>query len=257
MCARSLILSGVVLLLSSGCVSQSQIEKAIENNPDIVFNAIKKHPEKFMQSVQVAARSAQESAYANQEREANEALKKDLAKPRDMKVDPKKILVGTADAPITILKYADFQCPACRADKASLDKIFLKYKGRVRFVHKNVPLESIHPLARLAAQIYESLLKSDKSKALAFYTKAYMDQGKWKSEADLWVVARSVGGIKTKIQSDIKKSSIDKDIDADVAEHQAQGFQGTPAYIVNGIGMYGAQSYEDLEAVIEKTTAKN
>lgn len=239
-----------------GCVSSSQIEKAIESNPDIVFNAIKKNPEKFMQTVQLAARSAQESAYASQEREAKESMNKDLQKPRAVKVDAKKILIGTADAPITIVKYADFQCPACRAGYQSLEKIKEKYKGRVRIVHKNVPLENLHPQARLAAQVYESLLASDKKKALAFYNKAYAEQGKWRTDADVWAMAKAVGGNKKTITNDIDKKSIDKDIAADVEEHQSQGFEGTPAYVVNGVAMYGAQSPQEFEAVIEKTLSK-
>lgn len=251
-----LVLGLSVTLASIGCVSQSQIEKAIEDNPDIVFNAIKKNPQKFMQSVQIAARSAQESAYADQEKEAKESLEKDMKSPRQINIDAKKILIGPADAPITIVKYADFQCPACRAGYKSLESIKEKYKGRVRIVHKNVPLESIHPQARLAAQIYESLLASNKTKALAFYNKAYSDQKRWSSDADVWAIAKAAGADKKAIQADIKKDVIDKNINADMEEHQAQGFEGTPAYIVNGVAMYGAQSPEEFERVIEKTLAK-
>lgn len=246
----------IALMLSvtffTGCASKDSIAKTINDNPDLIFDAVKKNPEKFMEAVRVAAKAAQDGAYANEEKAAKENLEKDFANPRTVPLETKKILVGPTDAPITIVKYADFQCPACRMGFNSLEKIKEKYKGKVRVIHKNVPLESIHPLARLSAQIYETLLYSDKPKALAFYKKAYNEQGKWRSDKDLWALAKSVGANQKKIQAEIAKGDIDKAINTDMEDHAKQGFEGTPAYIINGVAMYGAQSETDFSAVIDR-----
>lgn len=241
---------GFIFLVS--CASKERIAQTINENPEIMFDAIKKNPSQFMEAVQIAAQTAQKDAYANQEKQAQLSLEKDLKNPRKVAVDSKKLLVGDVKAPITIIKYADFQCPACRMGYASLEKIKEKYKGKIQFVHKNVPL-SFHKLAPLAAQIYEALLIIDKTKALAFYKKTYEEQGKWVSEKDLWAIAKAIGGNKKQIQELVAKGDIDKGIAADVEEHAQQGFEGTPAYIVNGVGMYGAQSEKEFAAVIEKT----
>lgn len=246
----------VLLFFTVSCASKEQIAQTIRDNPEIIYDAIKKDPNKFMNAIRDAAKSAQETAYEDQQKETLAAMEKDFKTPRQIKVDTKKILVGPEDAPITIVKYADFQCPACRMGFASLEKIKDKYKGKVRVIHKNVPLESIHPLARLSAEIYESLLATDKAKALAFYKKAYTEQGQWRTDKDLWAIAKSVGGNKKTIEAAIAKGDIDKGIGADMEEHQAQGFEGTPAYIINGVAMYGAQSEKDFEAVIERHLKK-
>lgn len=245
-----------ILLGSVGCVSKEHIAQTIRENPDIIYDAIKKDPAKFMNAVRSAAESAQRSAYQDQQKEMQDSLEKDFKSPRKVAVDSKRILVGAEQAPITIIKYADFQCPACRAGFSSLEKIKEKYKGQVKVIHKNIPLESIHPMARLSAQIYESLLLTDKPKALAFYKKAYTEQGKWRTADDVWAMAKAVGGNKKTIEARIAKGDIDKSIEGDLQEHAEQGFEGTPAYIINGVAMYGAQSPEDFSAVIDRLLKK-
>jgi protein-disulfide isomerase len=79
----------------------------------------------------------------------------------DMSVDPfaetrSKLHVGTSpsigpeDAKITLIEFADFECPACR----QLDLIFrdlLPHHPEVRLVFKHYPLTDIHPWAMTAA----------------------------------------------------------------------------------------------------------
>lgn len=243
------------LLVATGCASRSQVEQTIRDNPEIVFEAIKKHPARFMEAVRIAAQTAQEEAYADREKQMSQQMEKDFKNPRQVNVDSKKILSGPDNAPITIIKYADFQCPACRMGFETLEKIKEKYKGQVRMIHKNIPLP-MHPLAPLAAQIYEALLYTDKAKALAFYKKTYSEQGKWKTEKDLWQIAKSVGANQQKIQAEIKKGDVDKSIQTDLEEHSAQGFQGTPAYVINGVALYGAQPEEEFSAVIDRLLKK-
>ena len=65
------------------------------------------------------------------------------------------IHVGDEDAPITILEFADFQCPGCMAFagtvKPQVDVAFIE-SGAAKFVFYDFPLISIHPHAFLAAR---------------------------------------------------------------------------------------------------------
>ena len=58
--------------------------------------------------------------------------------------------LGPADAPVTLVEFADFQCPHCRELYESLKAIEMKYP-QVRVVYKDFPLNSIHPWADTAA----------------------------------------------------------------------------------------------------------
>ena len=252
---KFIFFSVTVCIFISGCTSRHSVEQTLRDHPEIVFETIKKHPSRFMEAVRVAAQSAQDEAYIHREKEMKTSLEKDFKNPRQVQVDPRKILTGPVDAPITIIKYADFQCPACRMGFMSLEKIKEKYKGKIRFIHKNIPLP-MHPLAPLAAQIYEALVFTDKEKAYAFYKKAYSEQGKWKTEKDLWQIAKSVGGKQQQIKKIIEKGDVDKSIQADLEEHSAQGFEGTPAYIINGVALYGAQPEEEFSKIIDRVLKK-
>jgi protein-disulfide isomerase len=172
-------------------------------------------------------------------------------------VDESRVLFGPKTAPVTIVKYADFQCPACSMDVSSLEEIKAKYGDQVRLIHKAVPLEHIHPQARLAAQVYEALLIQDKSKAQKFYQQAYKEAHNWSDDKDIWKIVKKVGGDPAKITAEIKKGEINTRIQADLKEHQELGFRGTPAYMINGRSLYGAQSFASLSEAVDAGLKKD
>lgn len=52
---------------------------------------------------------------------------------------------------VTIVEFADFECPFCRRQHEVLSRVLTRYSGRVRLVRKQLPLVSIHPHAHTAA----------------------------------------------------------------------------------------------------------
>ena len=62
--------------------------------------------------------------------------------------DPVK---GSADAPIEIVEFSDFDCPFCRRATDTIVQILAKYGDQIRFVYKDYPLPS-HPNAFKAAE---------------------------------------------------------------------------------------------------------
>jgi protein-disulfide isomerase len=173
----------------------------------------------------------------------------------NVKIDDSRVVFGPTNAPVTIVKYADFQCPACGMDVGYLEQIKQKYGDQVRIIHKNVPLE-FHLQAKIAAQIYESLLITNKDKARKFYELAYQGQRGWSSDKDIWAIAKKVGATEKEINAELKKGVVDARIREDIKEHTDLGFQGTPAYMINGLSLYGAQSFENLSQAVELSLKK-
>jgi len=60
-------------------------------------------------------------------------------------------LRGVADAPLTLVEYADYECPYCQQIDPDLAKIEAEYKGKIAFVYKDFPLP-MHSHAQKAAE---------------------------------------------------------------------------------------------------------
>ncbi len=72
-----------------------------------------------------------------------------------MTVDDNWYSIGRADAPVTMVEFADFQCPSCKKFHtdayAELKKSYID-TGKVRFVSRDLPIERMHPYAVKAAE---------------------------------------------------------------------------------------------------------
>lgn len=62
--------------------------------------------------------------------------------------------IGAPDAPVTIVEFADFQCPACRALSSDLRTLLRNHPGKVAVVYRHFPLRR-HPFAVAAARASE------------------------------------------------------------------------------------------------------
>lgn len=60
-------------------------------------------------------------------------------------------VMGDANAPVTLVEYADFECPVCRNLHDVLRGLLPNYAGKIRLVFKDFPIEQLHPWARTAA----------------------------------------------------------------------------------------------------------
>ena len=62
---------------------------------------------------------------------------------------------GDPDAPVTLVEYADYECPYCGAAYSVIKRVQKHFGKRLRFVFRNFPLTQIHPEAENAAEIAE------------------------------------------------------------------------------------------------------
>ena len=62
-------------------------------------------------------------------------------------VGPRDHALGTADAPVTLVEYGDFECPFCGRAYPELKQVLRQLGGKVRFVFRHFPLSKEHPHA--------------------------------------------------------------------------------------------------------------
>ena len=161
---------------------------------------------------------------------------------------------GPKDAKVTIVEFSDFQCPYCaRAHQTIADQVMKEYDGKVKLVYKNFPL-GFHKWAEPAAIAGACANAQDPAAFWAFYDFMFNNQQQITPEN---VKEKSQEALKgTKIDMATwndcydNKKTLDK-VKADMAEGSSVGVTGTPAFIINGRKISGAQPFPNFKAVID------
>src|SRR5438128_12290968 len=71
-------------------------------------------------------------------------------------VGPRDHSLGSADAPVTLVEYGDFECPFCGRSYPELKQVLRQLGGKVQFVFRHFPLSEEHPRAQHAAEVAEA-----------------------------------------------------------------------------------------------------
>lgn len=168
-------------------------------------------------------------------------------------VRPESHAVGPTDAKVTVVEFADFQCPACAATHPVMKQLMGEYADRVRFVHRNFPLSSIHPNAELAARAAESA--GLQGKFWEMYDKLFETQAQWSTqvnpEGTFTGYAKDLGLDTAKFKDDLGSEKVTEIIALDKGDSQALGLTSTPTIYINDQQFAGDRSYEGLKSAIE------
>ncbi len=143
--------------------------------------------------------------------------------------------LGHADAPITIVEFSDYQCPFCKRHSTStLAALKASYidTGKVRYVFRDFPLDSIHPYARKAAEAAHCA--GDQDKFWDMHDILFANQSALMQD-NLKGFARDM-----KLDVDAFDACFDngkyaKRVEADVAAGAAVGVTGTPKFFVGKV----------------------
>lgn len=153
---------------------------------------------------------------------------------------------GPADAPVTLVEFADFECPACRAVSPILDGTLGKFPGKVRLFFKHMPL-SFHPKAVPAARAAFAAEKQGKfwemHKTLFEHQPAF-------DPPDLEKYAKEVGLDLAKFKADASSDGASDRLARDKKHADAAGVDHTPTLYING-REYKGGFQEDLEEWIQ------
>jgi protein-disulfide isomerase len=244
--------------LSACAPSAPQLQKVMEEHPEILYSVIQKDPKKFLDVVNEAAQKARAG---EEERFAQEETKKreeEYANPKQPEITSDRAISGSKDAPVTIVEYSDFQCPFCQRGHNTMKEVLKAYEGKVRVVFKNFPIERIHPLAKPASEMYEAIRLQDPEKAIKFKDIVFTQQEELNRGGPKFLeeAAKKVGANVAKAKTDAKGDVVQKVLEADRSEAEKFGFSGTPGYLVNGVSLKGAYPFEDFKEVIDRHLAK-
>ncbi len=81
----------------------------------------------------------------------------ELPRTLDPPVDPARDHVrGPVDALLTLVEFADFECPFCGEATGVVDDLRRRFGDELRYVFRHLPLTGLHPRAELAAEASEA-----------------------------------------------------------------------------------------------------
>ncbi|MGC4080780.1 MAG: DsbA family protein [Vicinamibacterales bacterium] len=159
---------------------------------------------------------------------------------------------GNTSAPIELIEFSDFQCPFCQRANPTVEQVLKTYGSQIKFVYRHYPLPN-HPNARPAAEA--AACAEVQGKFWEYHDRLFANPSKL-ADADLKAHAAALGldtaTFNTCFDNRQQKTGIDKDM----ADGEAVGVTGTPAFFVNGRAIEGAQPFESFKRVIDEELAR-
>ena len=166
---------------------------------------------------------------------------------------------GNPDAPVTIVEYSDFECPACRNEAPTLQALLNQYDGQVAIVYRHFPLTQAHKQAEAAAYAAEAAGKQ--GKFWEMHDQLFATQPEWTGNDE---AATLFAGFAEELELDMEQYNADVAADevknavqADVSSGSRSGVRSTPSFYLNGFkirnpSLAGFQQLID-EALAETT----
>ncbi len=168
----------------------------------------------------------------------------DLAVPVDAEIDHVR---GADDAPVTIVEYADFECPYCGRAEPALRDLVSEFGDDIRYVFRHLPLSDVHPHAQLAAEAAEAAGKQGRFWEMHDLLFAHQDA---LLPPDLLEYATELGLDSARIERELRYNEYAARIARDTESAELSNVSGTPTFFVNGHRHRGAYDLATLEAAV-------
>jgi protein-disulfide isomerase len=169
-----------------------------------------------------------------------------LEDPVTIPVDGSPIL-GPKDARITLVEFSDFECPYCSLAVVEVHSLMAAYPKDVKLIYKQFPL-SMHAHAPLAAAA--SLAANEQGKFWPMHDILFKNFRKLSRE-NILVWAKDLGLDMDRFKADLDSKKYESVIQKDVADGEAVGVYGTPAFFINGKRYNGPVSVDTLKPIFD------
>ncbi|HLD22043.1 MAG TPA: thioredoxin domain-containing protein [Patescibacteria group bacterium] len=162
-------------------------------------------------------------------------------------------VMGAADAPITIVQFADFQCPNSAEVSSIMETIMQKYADSVRFVYRDFPVSEIHVNAAKAAEAAQCA--NDQGQFWQFRHTLFTNQDHL-TIADLKRYAAELNLHTTQFDNCIDSNKYTSEVQADFEDGIRIGVTGTPTFFFNGNKVEGVITEAGFDQIIQYFQSK-
>ncbi len=166
----------------------------------------------------------------------------------DVKVNDGDHFRGNKDAPVTIVEFADPQCPYCGRFHDTMKEVMKAYPDKVKWVYKHFPLDSIHPYARKAGESQECAGEQDKF--WEYTDELYANQSSIKPSY-FSQVAKKIKLDIDRFETCLDSGKYASKVNDDLKYGQQIGVRGTPGNFINGKSVPGAVPFSQIKSIVD------
>jgi protein-disulfide isomerase len=170
-----------------------------------------------------------QAGHAKKEREEAFHARFDVDKVKTITTDGSPEM-GPPDAVVTVVEWADFECPACRAVYPLLDELAQRFPTQVRVVFKFYPL-SAHPHGEISARAAAAAFRQ--GKFWEMHHMLFENQDKLE-QSDLERYAKELKLDVPRFRTDLGGKAVAELIERDRQQAEGLGLDGTPFLFING-----------------------
>jgi protein-disulfide isomerase len=161
---------------------------------------------------------------------------------------------GGANAKVVIQEFSEFQCPFCKRVGPTVSELEKEYGNKIKIVWRHLPLP-FHNNASLAAQAAQEIFAQKGNAGFwKFHDRLFesQDQQGGLERPNLEKLAQEVGADLDKFRAALDSGKHKAKVDADADVASKAGIGGTPAFVINGYFISGAQPAAAFKKVIAK-----
>ncbi len=170
--------------------------------------------------------------------------------------------LGEASAPVTLVEFADYQCPTCKLSAQTVSRLVESYGGKVRHIFKNYPLDNtcnpeiprpFHKMACVAAKSSWCVFKiKGPQNFFTVKSELFKIQESLKSETQVFDISTKFGDIDLDaLKTCVASPQTHQEILDQIQEGKQAQVKGTPAIYINGRYLASGPSPIPLRHVLD------
>lgn len=154
---------------------------------------------------------------------------------------------------VTLVEYADFQCPACKAYYPVVKQLQKDYGDKLRFVYRMFPLKTVHQNAMNSAKA--AYASSKQGKFWEMHDKLFETQTSWATipdpQATFIGYAKDLGLDTAQFSKDYNSSETIDFVNKSYDTAITIGLSSTPTFFVNGKQIDNPNGYSEFKKLID------
>lgn len=182
-----------------------------------------------------------------------------------LSLPPSSLVLGNADAPVTIVVFTDFLCSACYHFYLVEKNLFARYPGKIRVVYYNYPLDgecnrlvrhSRYPGSCMASRA--ALAAGSVGMFPDFLSRHFRDLKKHYHNYSMRTALDLLSGLGNtgELHKAINSRDIGSQLQRDIDHAELLKINATPTLFINGRRMEGVPPKEILHAVVERELSR-